>query len=698
MPAFSDGFLGVPARPGKPREPGLTHVIDKGLNLREIEGMFDTAGEYVDIVKLGWGTCYVTNNLEKKIALYRHYETPVVCGGTLFEAVYARDRIDEFKRWLTSTGFSHVEISDGTIEIPRERKLELIADFARDFTVLSEVGSKDAEVVFAPYQWVEWIKEELEAGAWKVITEGREGGTAGHLPRRPARCAPGCRRDRARDRRPRPDLRGADEGLAGLVRPALRARGQPRQHPARRGDPARDAAPRPARRHPQGGARLATAEPAALPDLDFEAMSAEDVHPLGVRGVRRPALPHLLVAEAVVGARAHGRELGLADRRDRARHAPLLPRDATRRATGSSSATASSSIRAADPDGRRAAPRTEGRTSGSAIPTAAATSARSSRCSQALEPYDAWISGIRRDQSPSRADTPKVEWSERYGVCQGPPARRLGREARLGVHRRQRDSLQPAARRRLPLDRLHPLHPADRDRTRRSAPAAGPARTSSSAASTCERTHDGAHLRARAPESEQRAETAASPSGSPVCPGAGKTTIAHLVGPELERRGLVVEYLDGDVVRTHLSKGLGFSKEDRDTNIERIGWVASRLTRHGGAVIVAAISPYEETRAKAREMVEEFGAVRRGASSRASVDECARRDVKGLYAKAFAGEIKELHRRRRSVRGAGRPPSSWSTPRRTSPRRARGSSSRKLEELGLVRPRWPRERRARRST
>ncbi len=179
MPAFSDGFLGVPARPGKPREVGLTHVMDKGLNLRDIEGMFDTAGEFVDSVKFGGGTSYVTLNLEKKIALYRSFETPVVCGGTLFEAVYARDRIDEFKRWLTDHRFSHVEISDGTLDIPRERKLELIADFARDFTVLSEVGSKDSDVVYAPYQWVAWIKEELDAGAWKVITEGREGGTAG---------------------------------------------------------------------------------------------------------------------------------------------------------------------------------------------------------------------------------------------------------------------------------------------------------------------------------------------------------------------------------------------------------------------------------------------------------------------------------------------------------------------------------------
>ena len=178
MPAF-DGFLELPARPGKPRRVGLTHVIDKGLNLRDIEGLFDTAGDYVDIVKLGWGTSYVTRNLEKKIALYRSFETPVVCGGTLFEAVLARGKLQQYKRWLAEQRFSHVEISDGAIQLARERKLELIAELARDFTVLSEVGSKDAEVVYAPYQWVQWISEELEAGAWKVITEARESGTAG---------------------------------------------------------------------------------------------------------------------------------------------------------------------------------------------------------------------------------------------------------------------------------------------------------------------------------------------------------------------------------------------------------------------------------------------------------------------------------------------------------------------------------------
>jgi adenylyl-sulfate kinase len=123
--------------------------------------------------------------------------------------------------------------------------------------------------------------------------------------------------------------------------------------------------------------------------------------------------------------------------------------------------------------------------------------------------------------------------------------------------------------------------------------------------------------------------------------GSGKSTIAHLVGPELDRRGLVVEYLDGDNVRTHLSKELGFSREDRDTHIDRVGWVASRLTRQGGAVIAAAISPYEATRRAARDMVEEVGTFVE-VYVKASVDECAKRDVKGLYEKAFKGEIKEF--------------------------------------------------------
>ena len=168
MPAFELGL-------GK--HVGLTHVIDKGLGPRAWEDVLEVAGDHISIVKLGWGTAYVTNNLERKLEVLR--DKPVVIGGTFFEVVYALGKLDEYKQWLIELGLTHVEISDGTIDIPRERKLELIADFARDFTVLSEVGSKDSSVEYSADEWTQWLQEELEAGAWKVITEAREGGTAG---------------------------------------------------------------------------------------------------------------------------------------------------------------------------------------------------------------------------------------------------------------------------------------------------------------------------------------------------------------------------------------------------------------------------------------------------------------------------------------------------------------------------------------
>jgi phosphosulfolactate synthase len=169
LPAFD---LGLP-----PRAKGLTHVLDKGLGVRAWADVLETAGDYIDIVKLGWGTAYVTRNLREKLNVLR--ERPVVIGGTFFEVVYARDAIDEYKRWLSELRLTYVEISDGTIDIPRHRKLELIAEFAADFTVLSEVGSKDSSVEFEPDEWRRWLREELDAGAWKVITEAREGGSAG---------------------------------------------------------------------------------------------------------------------------------------------------------------------------------------------------------------------------------------------------------------------------------------------------------------------------------------------------------------------------------------------------------------------------------------------------------------------------------------------------------------------------------------
>ena len=168
MPAFDLGL---------PKHVGLTHVIDKGLGPRAWEDVLEVAGEHISIVKLGWGTAYVTQNLERKLEVLR--DKPVVFGGTFFEVVYAKNKLDEYKQWLTELGLTHVEISDGTVEIPRERKLELIADFARDFTVLSEVGSKDSSVEYSVEEWTTWLNDELAAGAWKVITEAREGGTAG---------------------------------------------------------------------------------------------------------------------------------------------------------------------------------------------------------------------------------------------------------------------------------------------------------------------------------------------------------------------------------------------------------------------------------------------------------------------------------------------------------------------------------------
>jgi phosphosulfolactate synthase len=168
MPAFDLGLK---------QHVGLTHVIDKGLGPRAWEDVLEVSGEHISIIKLGWGTAYVTQNLERKLDVLRGRS--VVIGGTFFEVVYALGRLDDYKRWLTALGLTHVEISDGTVDIPRERKLELIADFARDFTVLSEVGSKDSSVEYSVDEWTTWLNDELAAGAWMVITVAREGGTAG---------------------------------------------------------------------------------------------------------------------------------------------------------------------------------------------------------------------------------------------------------------------------------------------------------------------------------------------------------------------------------------------------------------------------------------------------------------------------------------------------------------------------------------
>jgi phosphosulfolactate synthase len=172
-------LLDLPPRSAKPRQQGLTHVLDRGLSLVDVDGLIEVAGEFVDIVKLGWGTAIATGNLKPKLERFKAHGIPVVLGGTLTELAIAQDRLDRLVAWLHELGLEHIELSDGTIAIEHERKLELIELLAKEFIVLSEVGSKDDTRIMAPYRWVEQIQAELGAGAWKVIAEARESGNVG---------------------------------------------------------------------------------------------------------------------------------------------------------------------------------------------------------------------------------------------------------------------------------------------------------------------------------------------------------------------------------------------------------------------------------------------------------------------------------------------------------------------------------------
>jgi phosphosulfolactate synthase len=172
-------LLDLPDRSDKPREQGITHVLDRGLSVSEVDGMIEVAGDFVDLVKLGWGTAVATGNLPAKLDRYRAHGIPVVLGGTLTELAIAQGRLDRMIAWVHELGIGHVEVSDGTITIEHDRKLALIERLAQEFVVLSEVGSKDDTRIMAPFRWVEQIEAELAAGAWKVIAEARESGTVG---------------------------------------------------------------------------------------------------------------------------------------------------------------------------------------------------------------------------------------------------------------------------------------------------------------------------------------------------------------------------------------------------------------------------------------------------------------------------------------------------------------------------------------
>lgn len=169
----------LPERTAKPRDKGITMVMDKGLSLRQVEDFLEVGGPYTDIVKLGWATSYVTPNLTDKIKLYQQASIPVYFGGTLFEAFIVRKQFDDYCRILDKYNLEHCEVSDGSIEIEHDEKCEYISRLAKQVTVISEVGSKDVQKIFAPYKWIKLMQAEIEAGSWKVIAEARESGNVG---------------------------------------------------------------------------------------------------------------------------------------------------------------------------------------------------------------------------------------------------------------------------------------------------------------------------------------------------------------------------------------------------------------------------------------------------------------------------------------------------------------------------------------
>ena len=169
----------IPDRTAKPRENGITMVMDKGLSVREVEDMLSVAHPHIDIVKLGWATSFVSPNLDDKLAAYRNAGIPVYFGGTLFEAFVVRNQFDDYRKLIDKYKLQYAEVSDGSMDMTQEQKCEYIRTLAQQVTVLSEVGSKDEEKIIPPYKWIQLMRAELEAGAWKVIGEAREAGNVG---------------------------------------------------------------------------------------------------------------------------------------------------------------------------------------------------------------------------------------------------------------------------------------------------------------------------------------------------------------------------------------------------------------------------------------------------------------------------------------------------------------------------------------
>ena len=169
----------IPDRTVKPRTNGLTMVMDKGLSCRQVEDFIDVAGPHSDIIKLGWATSFVTPKLQEKLDIYKSAKLPVYFGGTLFEAFIVRNQFDDYCRLLDKYKMEYSEVSDGSITIEHDEKCEYIRKLSKQITVISEVGSKDVQKIFAPYKWIKLMNAEIEAGAWKVIAEARESGNVG---------------------------------------------------------------------------------------------------------------------------------------------------------------------------------------------------------------------------------------------------------------------------------------------------------------------------------------------------------------------------------------------------------------------------------------------------------------------------------------------------------------------------------------
>lgn len=169
----------LPERTQRPRENGVTMVMDKGLSMSQAASMLEVGSDVIDIIKLGFGTSIMSQNFEEKVAFYLKNDLKVYCGGTLFEAFYVRGQLDAYLKMLDKYNINCLEVSDGSMHIDHDEKCELIQRLSKNYTVLSEVGSKEEGILISPAKWIKMMNNELEAGSWKVIAEARESGTVG---------------------------------------------------------------------------------------------------------------------------------------------------------------------------------------------------------------------------------------------------------------------------------------------------------------------------------------------------------------------------------------------------------------------------------------------------------------------------------------------------------------------------------------